>query len=58
MSHEEQITPVPISIAYTNEQEMLNGNVGSELVPPPQPGMLIQGVHGEGQVGGQSRGTL
>ena len=30
---------------------MLNGNNGSELVPQPQPGMPIQGVQEEGQVG-------
>ena len=30
---------------------MLNGNGGSELVSQPQPGMLVQGVQEEGQVG-------
>ena len=30
---------------------MLNGNGGSELVPQPIPGMPIQGVQDEGQVG-------
>ena len=30
---------------------MLNGNNGSELVPQPQPGMPVQGVQEEGQVG-------
>ena len=30
---------------------MLNGNGGSELVPQPQPGMMVQGVQEEGPVG-------
>ena len=51
MSQEEQINPVPIPTIYTDEQEMLNGNGGSELVPQTQFGMLIQGVQEEGQVG-------
>ena len=51
MSQEEQINPVPIPTIYANEQEMLNENSGSELVPQPQPSMLVQGVQEEGQVG-------
>ena len=51
MSQQEQITPVPISTVYKDEQEMLNGNGGSKLVPQSQPGMPIQGVQDEGQVG-------
>ena len=41
ISQEEQINPIPIPTIYTDEQEMLNGNGGSELVPQPQPGMLV-----------------
>ena len=51
MSQEAQINPVPIPTIYTNEQEMLNENGGSKLVPQPQPSMLVQGVQEEGQVG-------
>ena len=51
MSQEEQINPVPIPTIYIDEQEMLNGNGGSELVPQPQPRMLVQGVQEEDQVG-------
>ena len=37
---------------YEDEQEMLNGNSGSEMVPQPQPSVLdIQGVQSKGQVG-------
>ena len=51
MSQEEQITPVPIPTVYADEREMLNGNDGTELVPQPWPGMPIQGVQEEDQVG-------
>ena len=51
MSQEELINPIPIPTVYTNEQEMLNGNGGSELVTEPQLGMVVQGVQEEGQVG-------
>ena len=48
MSQEEQITLVSIPTVYTDKQEMLNGNGGTELVPQPQPSMLVQGVQEEG----------
>ena len=51
MSQEEHIIPIPIPIEYVDEQEMLNGNGGSELVPQPQLGMSVQGVQEKGQVG-------
>ena len=47
MNQEEQIAPVPVPTKYIDEQEMLNGNGGSELVPQPQLGMPIQGVQDE-----------
>ena len=51
MSQEPQITPVPGPTVYEDEQEMLNGNGGSAIVPHPQPGVPdIQGVQREGQV--------
>ena len=50
MSQEQQVTPIPIPTMYEDEQEMLNGNNGLEMVPYPQPGVPdIQGVQGEGQ---------
>ena len=53
MSQEQQITPVPGPTVYEDEQEMLNGNGGSAMVPPPQPSVPnIQGVQREGQVEG------
>ena len=53
MSQEQQITPVPGPTVYDDEQEMLNGNGGSAMVPHPQPGVPdIQGVQREGQVEG------
>ena len=33
MSQEQQITPVPGPTVYEDEQEMLNGNGGSAMVP-------------------------
>ena len=45
MSQEQQITPIPIPIAYDDKQEMLNGNNGLEIVPHLQLGVLdIWGV--------------
>ena len=41
MSQEEQINPIPILAIYMDEEEMLNGNGGAELVPRPQLGMPI-----------------
>ena len=53
MSQEQQITPIPSPIVYEDEQETLNGNGGSAIVPHPQLGVPdIQGVHNEGQVEG------
>ena len=53
MSHEQQITPVPGLTVYKDEQEMLNGNGGSAIVPHPQPRVPdTQGVQREGQVEG------
>ena len=53
MSQEQQITPIPGPTVYEDEQEMLNGNGGSAMVPHPQPGVPdIQGVQREGQVEG------
>ena len=53
MSQEQQITPVPSPTVYDDEQEMLNGNGGSAIVPHPQLGVPdIQGVQREGQVEG------
>ena len=53
MSQEHQITPVPGPTMYEDEQEMLNGNGGSTIVPHPQPGVPdIHGVQREGQVEG------
>ena len=53
MSQEQQITPVLGPTIYEDEQEMLNGNEGSTIVPHPQPGVPdIQGVQNEGQVDG------
>ena len=53
MSQEQQITPVPNPTVYEDEQEMLNGNGRSAIVPYPQPGVPdIQGVQREGQVEG------
>ena len=40
MSQEQQITPVPGPTVYDDEQEMLNGNNGSKIVPHPQPSVL------------------
>ena len=52
MRQEEQIAPVPIPTIYKDEQEMLNGNSGLEMVQHPQLGVSdIQGVQGEGQAG-------
>ena len=51
MSQEQQITPIPGPTVYEDEQEMLNGNGGSTVVPHPQlGGPNIQGVQREGQV--------
>ena len=53
MSQEQKITPVPGPTVYEDEQEMLNENGGSAIVPHPQPGVPdIQGVQREGQVEG------
>ena len=53
MSQEQQITPVPGPTVYDDEQEMLNGNGGSAMVPHPQPGVPdIQGAQRDGQVEG------
>ena len=53
MSQEQQITSIPGPTMYEDEQEMLNGNGGSAIVPHPQPGVLdIQRVQSEGQVEG------
>ena len=53
MSQEQQIAPVPIPTIYEDEQEMLNGNGGSTIVPHPQLGVPdIKGVQSEGQVEG------
>ena len=35
MSQEQQITPVPGPTVYEDEQEMLNGNGGSAIMPHP-----------------------
>ena len=51
MSQEEQINTVLVPTIYIDDQEMLKGNGGSELVPQPQLGMPIQGVQDEGQDG-------
>ena len=49
MSQEQQITPIPGPTVYEDEQEMLNGNRGSVVMPHPQPGVLdIQGAQREG----------
>ena len=37
VSQEQQIALVPIPTIYEDEQEMLNGNSGSEIVPHHQP---------------------
>ena len=45
MSQEQQIMPVLGPTVYEDEQEMLNGNGGSAIMPHPQPGVPdIQGV--------------
>ena len=33
MSQEQQITPIPGPTVYEDEQEMMNGNGGSTIVP-------------------------
>ena len=49
MSQEQQITPPPGPTVYEDEQEMLNGNGETAIVPHPQPGVPdIQGVQREG----------
>ena len=39
VSQEQQIALVPIPTIYEDEQEMLNGNGRSAIVPHPQPGV-------------------
>ena len=39
MSQEQQITPIPGHTMYEDEQEMLNGNGGSAIVPQPHLGV-------------------
>ena len=48
MSQEQPIALVPIPTIYEDKQEMLNGNRGSEILPPPPSVPDIQGVQSEG----------